>query len=76
MSISKKERTLSIWIGLAIGITVSSLLFRYALNEKEKKIRERPGNFDSNVTAQGNAFDSLPESVLKKTPGAIMIQEF
>ena len=44
---AKKERTLSIWIGLAIGITLSSLLFRYALNEKEAKTRQRPGNFDT-----------------------------
>jgi len=73
MSISKKERTLSIWIGLAIGITVSSLLFRYALNEKEKKTRERPGNFDSNVTAHGNAFDPVPDSVLENTPGGIVV---
>ncbi len=55
MSISKKERTLSIWIGLAIGITLSSLLFRYALNEKEAKTRQRPGNFEGNTTAQGNS---------------------
>jgi len=73
MSISKKERTLSIWVGLAIGITVSSLLFRYALNEKETKIQERPGNFDSNKTAHGKPFVPLPESVLKKISGGIVV---
>ena len=73
MSISKKERTLSIWIGLAIGITVSSLLFRYALNEKEIKAQERPGNFDTNTTAHGTPFDPLPESVLKKISGGIVV---
>ena len=73
MSISKKERTLSIWIGLAIGITLSSLLFRYALNEKEAKTRERPGNFDGNTTAQGSSFDPLPETVAKKISGGIVV---
>lgn len=73
MSISKKERTLSIWIGLAIGVTVSSLLFRYALNEKETKAQERPGNFDTNTTAHGTPFDPLPESVAKKISGGIVV---
>ena len=73
MSISKKERTLSIWIGLAIGITLSSLLFRYALNEKEAKTRERPGNFDTNTTAQGTPFDPLPETIAKEIPAGIVV---
>ena len=73
MSISKKERTLSIWIGLAIGITLSSLLFRYALNEKEAKTRQRPGNFDTNTTAQGSSFDPLPEAVAKEISGGIVV---
>ena len=38
---------------------------RYALNEKEAKTRERPGNFDGNTTAQGTPFDPLPETVAK-----------
>jgi hypothetical protein len=73
MSISKKERTLSIWIGLAIGITLSSLLFRYALNKKEMKAQERAGNFDSNATAHGTPFEPLPESVRKSLPGGIVV---
>ena len=73
MSISKKERTLSIWIGLAIGITLSSLLFRYALNEKEAKTRQRPGNFEGNTTAQGSSFDPIPEAVAKKISGGIVV---
>ena len=73
MSISKKERTLSIWIGLAIGITLSSLLFRYALNEKEAKTRERPGNFDTNTTAQGTPFDPLPETIAKEILAGIVV---
>ena len=73
MSISKKERTLSIWIGLTIGITVSSLLFRYALDEKEKKALERPGNYDSLESASGQPFDPLPESVSKSIPSGIVV---
>ena len=74
MSLSKKERTLSIWIGIAIGVTCSSMLVRYALDVKEKQIQNRPGNYDSLKTASVQTpFPSLPEPVTKKIPHGIVV---
>ena len=47
MAISKNERRLSIWIGIAIGIALSSMLVRYALQKKTQQTNERPGNYKS-----------------------------
>ena len=74
MSLSKKERTLSIWIGIAIGVTCSSLLVRYALDVKEKQVQDRPGNYDSLQTASARTpFPPLPESVTEKIPHGIVV---
>jgi len=74
MAISKRERTLSIWIGIAIGVACSSMLFRYALEEKEERSRNRPGNYDSLLTAsEGKPFDPLPEAVTSIIPNGIVI---
>ena len=74
MSLSKKERTLTIWIGITIGVTCSSLLVRYALDVKEKQVQERPGNYDSLQTASARTlFPSLPEPVTKNIPHGIVV---
>ena len=74
MSLSKKERTLSIWIGIAIGVTCSSMLVRYALDVKEKQAQNRPGNYDSMKTAaEQGTFPPLPEPVTKKIPHGIVV---
>ena len=74
MSLSKKERTLSIWIGIAIGVTCSSMLVRYALDVKEKQAQNRPGNYDSMKTAaEQGTFPPLPETVTKKIPHGIVV---
>ncbi len=74
MSLSKKERTLSIWIGIAIGVTCSSMLVRYALDVKEKQTQNRPGNYDSLKTASDQrTFPPLPEPVTKKIPHGIVV---
>ena len=74
MAISKRERTLSIWIGIAIGVACSSMLFRYALEEKEERSSNRPGNYDSLLTAsEGKPFAPLPEAVTSIIPNGIVI---
>ena len=74
MSLSKKERTLTIWIGIAIGVTCSSMLVRYALDVKEKQTQNRPGNYDSLKTASDQrAFPPLPGPVTKKIPHGIVV---
>ena len=74
MSLTKKERTLTIWIGIAIGVAFSSMLVRYALDHKEKRAQERPGNYHSLKTASGqSSFPPLPESVFKSIPHGIVV---
>ena len=74
MSLSKKERRLTIWIGIAIGVACSSMLVRYAFNQKEIKAKERPGNYNSGRTAADQkAFPPLPFEAQKALPHGIVV---
>ena len=74
MSLSKRERRLTIWIGIAIGVACSSMLVRYAFNQKEIKAKERPGNYDSGRTAADQkAFPPLPLEAQKDLPHGIVV---
>ena len=74
MSLSKRERRLTIWIGIAIGVACSSMLVRYAFNQKEIKAKERPGNYDSGRTAADQkAFPPLPLEAQKDLPRGIVV---
>ena len=74
MSLSKKERRLTIWIGIAIGVACSSMLGRFAFNQKEIKAKERPGNYDSGQTAADQkAFPPLPLIAKKDLPHGIVV---
>jgi hypothetical protein len=74
MSLSKKERRLTIWIGIAIGVACSSMLVRYAFNQKEIKAKERPGNYNSGRTAADQkAFPPLPFEAQKDLPHGIVV---
>lgn len=74
MAISKKERRLSIWIGIAIGIAISSMLVRYALQKKSQQIKERPGNYKSLAcAANGGPFDPIPKKITDRIPHGIVI---
>ena len=48
MGLNKKDRRISIWIGIIIGVTLSSMLFRYAIKDKNERSSMRPGSYDSN----------------------------
>ena len=74
MSISKKERSLSIWIGITIGIALSSMLVRYALEKKATQTRERPGNYKSlKCASDGSSFISIPKQIKEKIPYGIVV---
>ena len=74
MAISKKERSLSIWVGIAIGVAVSSMLVRYALQKKTEQTQERPGNYKSQTcAANGSPFDALPDQIKRKIPHGIVV---
>lgn len=74
MAISKKERSLSIWIGIAIGVALSSMLVRYALQKKSEQTNERPGNYKSlSCAADGSPFLKIPEPIRKKIPHGIVV---
>jgi hypothetical protein len=74
MAISKNERRLSIWIGIAIGITLSSMLVRYALQKKTEQTNERPGNYKSLACASnGTPFDPIPEQITDHIPHGVVI---
>ena len=74
MSITKKERSFSIWIGIAIGVALSSMLVRYALEKKATQTKERPGNYESLQCASGGEpFLPLPEAIKEKIPYGIVV---
>ena len=74
MSLGKKERRITIAIGLIIGVTASSMLVRHALDIKSEKTAQRPGNYTSLQTAVGNVpFLPLPKSVSTAIPSGIVV---
>ena len=74
MAISKKERRFSIWIGIAIGVAVSSMLVRFALNKKAEQTKERPGNYKSLKTAvNGSPFAPIPIEITNYIPHGIVV---
>jgi hypothetical protein len=74
MGLRKKERRLTIAIGLIIGITASSMLVRHALDVKEEQAAQRPGNYNTQHSAVGHVkFPPLPESVQKAIPNGIVV---
>jgi hypothetical protein len=74
MSLSKNERRLTIWIGIAIGIACSSMLVRYALKQKNIRAEQRSGNYASGLTASDlKQCPPLPEKVRKDIPNGIVV---
>jgi len=74
MALAKKERRITIAIGLIIGITVSSMIVRHALNVKSDQAAQRPGNYNSQHSASGNvSFSALPDAVRNAIPHGIVV---
>ena len=74
MALQKKERRFTIAIGLIIGVTVSSMIVRHALNVKEEQSAHRPGNYNSQFSALGNVnFPPLPNGIKQRIPNGIVV---
>lgn len=74
MGLGKTERRITIAIGLIIGVSVSSMLVKHALDVKEEQSAKRPGNYHSMHSAVGNvAFPPLPEAVKRAVPNGIVV---
>ena len=74
MGLNKKDRRISIWIGIIIGVTLSSMLFRYAIKDKNERSSMRPGSYDSNVTAVGNLpFTEIPKLIKDSIPRGLVL---
>jgi len=74
VSLKKKERRIVIGIGLAIGVTVSSLLVRHAIDIKEEQAVQKPGSYPSQMSAVGNTpFPAVPPSIEKVIPNGIVV---
>lgn len=74
MGLNKKDRRISIWIGVVIGITLSSMLFRYAIKDKNERASMRKGSYQSGVTAiSGLPCPPVPEILTEAIPQGIVI---
>ena len=74
MGLNKKDRRFSIWIGVIIGVTISSLLFRYAINDKNERASMRPGSYESNMTAvRGHTFPGIPNAIRDAIPHGLVL---
>lgn len=74
MGLNKKDRRISIWIGVIIGVTLSSMLFRYAIKDKNERSQLRLGSYDSNLTAIENSpFPLVPSEIRKAIPRGLVL---
>jgi hypothetical protein len=74
MSISKTERRIVIAVGIGLGVAISSMLVRYALDVKAEQVSRRPGNYTSMVSAEGNhTFPSIPDTIERIIPNGIVV---
>ena len=74
MGLNKKDRRISIWIGVIIGVTLSSMLFRYAIKDKNERSQLRLGSYDSNITAiEKSPFPPVPPKIRKAIPNGLVL---
>ena len=74
MGLNKKDRRISIWIGIIIGVTLSSMLFRYAIKDKNERSLLRPGSYESNITAVENlTLPPIPDRVREAIPSGLVL---
>ena len=74
MGASKSERRVAIGVGIVIGVAVSSMLVRVALQKKAEKDANRLGNFESQVTAKdGKPFSAVPLELRERFPNAVVV---
>ena len=69
MGASKGEKRVAMWVGIAIGVAVSSMLVRYALDKKDQRLADRPGNYSSLMTAKdAKPFHPVPMEAMERFP--------
>ena len=74
MTLGKKERRITISLGLIIGVIMSSLLVKYALDVKEEQTAQKPGHYNSLESAVGKTdFPPLPILIKKAIPNGIVV---
>ena len=74
MALRKKERRITIAIGLVIGVTMSSMLVKHALKVKDEQTSNKPGNYNSSRSAVDNVwFPDLPQAVRQAIPNGIVV---
>ena len=74
MSLSKPERRIAIWVGVIIGVTASSMLFKYAIREKNERSSQRIGSYDSNFTAVlRQKFPPVPKEIRENFPNGLVL---
>jgi hypothetical protein len=74
MGLSKSERRVAIWVGVGIGVAVSSILVRVALEKKNEQMSNLAGNFDSLRTAVGGKpFPSVPAELRERFSNAVVV---
>ena len=74
MSITKTERRIVIAVGIGLGVAISSMLVRYALDVKADQVSRRPGNYDSLLSAEDNrTFPKVPTTLASVLPNAIVV---
>ena len=55
-------------------MTISSLLFRYAINDKNERASKRPGSYESNMTAVGDhTFPGIPNAIRDAIPHGLVL---
>ncbi|MFP6892994.1 MAG: hypothetical protein VCA18_04540, partial [Opitutales bacterium] len=65
---------MAIWVGVGIGVAVSSMLVRVALQKKNEQMSNLPGNFDSLRTAVGGKpFPSVPDELRERFSNAVVV---
>jgi hypothetical protein len=74
MYLNTKDRRISIWVGVIIGVAISSLLFKYAITKKNQRASFRIGSYDSNITAiNATRFPKVPSAIKKSIPHGIIL---
>ncbi len=74
MALSKKERRITIAIGLIIGVSTSSMLVKHALEVKDQQTARKPGNYASQQSAVDQVkFPPLPRSIIQSIPNGIVV---
>ena len=74
MVLEKKERRIIIGIGLLVGVTMSSLLVRHAINVKDQQAIKKPGSYHSLVSAINHTpFPSPPDPLTNAIPNGIVV---